>query len=145
VGRCRDYEALFAGADDGALCGESTVFYLYGPFAQRRIREVVPDARLIAVLRDAVERAHSTGRTCAAGLEPEADFLRALDRKPRRIGVDWAHFLALHRAGPLRRAAQAPLRPVPRRAVLVQRYREVPTPPPPPSTGSAASSASPRA
>ena len=66
VWRRDEYEALFAASPPGALCGESTVFYLYDRHAQRRIRALVPEARLVAVLRDPVERAHSTGHTFAA-------------------------------------------------------------------------------
>jgi len=53
------YEALFAAAPPGARCGESTVFYLYDRAAQRRIRALLPEVRLVAVLRDPAERAHS--------------------------------------------------------------------------------------
>ena len=59
VWRQDEYKALFAAAPAGARCGESTVFYLYDRDAQRRIRTFVPEARLVAVLRDPVERAHS--------------------------------------------------------------------------------------
>ncbi|MGO8958392.1 MAG: sulfotransferase, partial [Streptosporangiaceae bacterium] len=52
VWRRAQYEALFAPAPAGALRGESTPFYLYRHDAQVRIRALVPDARLILVLRD---------------------------------------------------------------------------------------------
>ena len=69
------------------------MFYLYDRDAQRRIRALVPDARLVAVLRDPVERAHSNwAHLRGAGLEPEADFATALDREPERIAAGWAHF-----------------------------------------------------
>ena len=93
VWRRADYEALFATAPPDARCGESTVFYLYDLAAQRRIRALLPDVRVIAVLRDPVERAHSNwAHLRGAGLEPEADFRAALDREPARIAAGWAHF-----------------------------------------------------
>lgn len=93
VWRRADYEALFDAAPDTALRGESTVFYLYDTAAQRRIRELVPAAKLIAVLRDPVERAHSNwAHLRGAGLEPEADFTAALGAESRRIDDGWAHF-----------------------------------------------------
>lgn len=93
VWRRADYEALFDKAPDGALCGESTVFYLYDADARRRIRDLLPGARLVAVLRDPVERAHSNwSHLRDAGLEPEADFVTALEREPERIAAGWAHF-----------------------------------------------------
>ena len=51
--------ALFDPATAGQLRGESTPFYLYDRAAQQRIRALIPDAKLIAVLRDPIERAHS--------------------------------------------------------------------------------------
>ena len=47
-----DYEELFASAPPGTLSGESTTLYLSDFEAHRRIRDLVPQARLIAVLRD---------------------------------------------------------------------------------------------
>ena len=53
------YETLFASAPAGALKGESTPFYLWDRDAHRRISALVPDIKLIAVLRDPVDRAYS--------------------------------------------------------------------------------------
>ncbi|MDT7744082.1 MAG: hypothetical protein QOE59_3160 [Actinomycetota bacterium] len=93
VWRRADYEALFDPAPDGALCGEGTVFYLYDTDAQRRIHDLVPGAKLAAVLRDPVERAHSNwSHLRGAGLEPEADFLTACRLEPQRRAEGWAHF-----------------------------------------------------
>jgi hypothetical protein len=88
-----DYEALFDPAPPGARTGEGTVFYLYDLDAQQRIHDLVPDARLIAVLRDPVERAHSNwAHLRSAGLEPEADFLVACGLENERRDAGWAHF-----------------------------------------------------
>lgn len=93
VWRRADYEALFEQAPPGALRGEGTVFYLYDAGAQRRIRSLIPQARLVAVLRDPVERAHSNwSHLRGAGLEPEADFLAACLLEPQRRAAGWAHF-----------------------------------------------------
>jgi hypothetical protein len=93
VWRRADYEALFADAPPDALRGESTVFYLYDRAAQHRVRALLPAVKLVAVLRDPVERAHSNwAHLRGAGLEPEADFRAALDREPERVAAGWAHF-----------------------------------------------------
>src|ERR1700743_2116444 len=47
VWRRADYEALFDAAPEGTLRGESTPLYLYDPDAMRRIRDAIPDAKLI--------------------------------------------------------------------------------------------------
>ena len=112
-----DYEALFAAAPPGALCGESTVFYLYDRDAQARIRKLLPDARLIAVLRDPAERAHSNwAHLRGAGLEPEADFASGPGPRARTDRGGVGALLALRGARPLRRAARPPVRAVPARA-----------------------------
>src|SRR5207247_9810713 len=59
VWRREDYEALFGAAPPGTLRGESTPFYLYDRQAQRRIRALIPGARMLANLRDPVDREHA--------------------------------------------------------------------------------------
>jgi hypothetical protein len=93
VWRRADYEALFDPAPPGTLRGEGTVFYLYDTDAQQRIHDLVPDAKLVAVLRDPVERAHSNwAHLRGAGLEPEPDFLTACRLEDERRAEGWAHF-----------------------------------------------------
>jgi hypothetical protein len=103
VWRRDDYEALFDPAPAGALRGESTPFYLYRQDAQRRIRALVPDARLIVILRDPVERAHSNWtHLWSAGLDPVGDFVQACAAEQDRIEAGWAdfwHYTALGRYG----------------------------------------------
>ena len=52
------YRSLFAGARAAAR-GESSPSYLYNPKAPERMAAVVPDARLVAALREPVDRAYS--------------------------------------------------------------------------------------
>jgi hypothetical protein len=126
VWRRDEYEALFAAAPAGALCGESTVFYLYDRDAQRRIRTFVPEARLVAVLRDPVERAHSNwAHLRGADLEPEADFLAALDREPERIAAGWAHFWHYAAQGRYGEQLDHLFGLFPREQVLLIRYRDL--------------------
>jgi hypothetical protein len=103
VWRREDYEALFDPAPAGTLRGESTPFYLYNRDAQRRIRALIPDAKLIVILRDPVERAHSNWtHLWSAGLDPFDDFVLACAEEQRRIEAGWAdfwHYTALGRYG----------------------------------------------
>jgi len=88
-----DYEALFAPAPPGTLVGEATPFYLYDLDAQARIHRAIPDAKLIVVLRNPVDRAHSNWyHLWAAGLEPERSFVAACEAEPARKAAGWAHF-----------------------------------------------------
>jgi hypothetical protein len=103
VWRREDYEALFDPAPAGVLRGESTPFYLYRGDAQRRIHDLIPDAKLIVILRDPVERAHSNWtHLWSAGLDPVGDFVLACAEEERRIAAGWAdfwHYTALGRYG----------------------------------------------
>src|SRR5262249_57557131 len=91
IWRREDYEALFDAAPPGALCGESTPFYLYDRQAQRRIRALIPGTKMIAVLRDPVERAHSNWtHLWSAGLDPIGDFPAACAAEGRRVAAGWA-------------------------------------------------------
>ncbi|HEY9523815.1 MAG TPA: sulfotransferase [Thermopolyspora sp.] len=97
------YEALFDNAPAGTLRGESTPFYLYDRTAQRRIHALIPHARLIVILRDPVERAHSNWtHLWSAGLEPIGDVVLACAEEERRVAAGWApfwHYLGLGRYG----------------------------------------------
>src|SRR3984957_99335 len=74
VWRRDKYEALFDAAPPGALRGEATPFYLYDAAALRRIRALVPQVKLIVIVRAPVERAHSNAtHLWSAGLEPVGD------------------------------------------------------------------------
>jgi hypothetical protein len=85
-----DYERLFANAPPGTLCGESTPFYLADAVAQQRIRRVVPGAKLIAILRDPVDRPIRTGPICGpmASKRSKTSSLPAARRSvaPRQVG-----------------------------------------------------------
>jgi hypothetical protein len=93
VWRRADYEALFAPAPAGTQKGEATPFYLHDLAAHERIHRLTPYTKIILVLRDPVDRAHSNwSHLWGAGLEPEADFLRAVALEPRRQKAGWAAF-----------------------------------------------------
>jgi hypothetical protein len=93
VWRRSDYEVLFDRAPAGTLTGESTTLYLRDPAAHRRIASVLPQAKLVAVIRDPVDRAHSNWTHLrSAGLEPEADFLRACELEESRAARGWGPF-----------------------------------------------------
>ena len=85
VRRWEDYQALFDPAPAGSVRGEVSPEYLANPRAAGRIRERVPGARLVAILRNPVERAFSDYLMYVRdGLEPETDFGRALDAQDER-------------------------------------------------------------
>jgi hypothetical protein len=65
---------------------ESSPYYMYHPQAAARIAHDLPDARLIVLVRDPVERAYSQhAHEVARGFETERDFGAALALEPARL------------------------------------------------------------
>ncbi|MQY09327.1 sulfotransferase family protein [Actinomadura macrotermitis] len=126
VWRRADYEALFDAAPPGAPRGESTPFYLHDLSAQSRIQKAIPEARLIAVLRDPVERAHSNwAHLWAAGLEPIGDPVRACAAEERRVKDGWAAFWHYTGLGLYGEQLQHLYKLFPEEQILLLRYRDV--------------------
>ncbi|GAA4637694.1 sulfotransferase [Actinoallomurus vinaceus] len=130
VWRREDYEALFANAPEGTLRGESTPFYLHDRDAQLRIRALIPDVKMIALIRDPVERAHSNWtHLWSAGLEPIDNVVDACAAEPERIAADWAAFWRYVDLGKYGEQLQHLYKVFPRDQVLVLRYKRIHTEP----------------
>lgn len=126
VWRRSDYEALFDPAPAGTLRGEATPFYLYENDTHDRIRALIPGAKLILLLRDPVDRAHSNWtHLWNAGLEPEPDFLTACHAESSRRAAGWAPFWHYVSLGLYGRQVQHLYKVFPREQVLLLRYRDL--------------------
>jgi Sulfotransferase family len=122
----RGLRAPVRSAPPGALRGESTPFYLYDGQAQQRICRDVPQARLVAVLRDPVDRAHSNwAHLWSAGLELESDFVAACRMEGRRAAAGWAPFWRYLDLGRYGEQLERLYATFPREQVLVLRYRHL--------------------
>ncbi len=85
-----DYEALFAGAPPEAARGEASPLYLYVEQTASRIRHHVPEAKLVAILRNPVEQAFSHFLYAKKQtIEPLDDFEQALEAEPERAREHW--------------------------------------------------------
>ncbi len=126
VWRREEYLALFDGAPDGAVRGESTPFYLHDRAAHGRLVADVPDIKVIVVVRDPVDRAYSNwAHLRADGLEPVADFPAAVRLEEERTAAGWApfwHYRGLGRYGEQLRDLYLH---VPREQVFLLRYRQL--------------------
>jgi len=126
IWRQQDYEALFAPAPPGTITGESTPFYLYNRAAQQRINKLIPQARMIIVLRDPIERAHSNWtHLWSAGLDPIDDFVRACGAEDRRVASGWADFWHYKRIGLYGEQLEHLNTLFPPEQVLLFRYRDL--------------------
>ena len=86
-----DYLSYFEGAAAETAIGEATPDYLVVPEVPKRIRQRIPHARLIAILRDPTERAYSHYlylRLC--GEEMLESFADALATEDERFARNWS-------------------------------------------------------
>lgn len=120
------YETLFDAAPGGLLRGESTPFYLYDRGAHARMAWDVPDAKIIALLRDPVDRAYSNWNHLRSdGLERVPSFLDALAAEDERVARGWAPFWHYRRLGRYAEQLRSLFDHYPREQVLLLRYREL--------------------
>lgn len=126
IWRRTDYLSLFDAAPPGTVRIESTPFYLYDADARRRIAEDLPDAKLIVVVRDPVDRAYSNWmHLWVDGLEPSPDFVTACLAEGDRIAAGWAPFWHYLRLGRYGEQLADLLGRVDGDRVLVLRYRDL--------------------
>lgn len=95
-----DYLRLFRDVKDELAIGEASANYLYYKAAADNIREVVPNAKLIVLLRHPVERAYSSYLyTFRDGREIAHTFEEALDLERERASAQWADIWHYREAG----------------------------------------------
>ncbi|MGF1512404.1 MAG: sulfotransferase domain-containing protein [Elainellaceae cyanobacterium] len=86
----RTYEALFQEASTERAVGEASPSYLYFPKAAQRIRNYNSNIKLIAVLRNPVDRAYSNFlHHVRDELETESEFYKGICLEQRRIDENW--------------------------------------------------------
>lgn len=84
------YQTHFKGITRETHVGEASTLYLYHPHAAERIRYYTPNTKLIAILRDPVDRAFSNFlHAIRDGREPLMDFAEALRAEDARISGHW--------------------------------------------------------
>ncbi|BCM91140.1 hypothetical protein IAD21_03004 [Abditibacteriota bacterium] len=86
------YRAQFDGVRDEVAIGEASPLYLYHPLVAGRINEEFPDAKIIAILRNPIDRAYSAFLHLVRDhREEHRDFERALSHEQERIADNWEH------------------------------------------------------
>jgi hypothetical protein len=120
------YEHLFDRAAPGQLTGESTPFYLWDRRAHLRIKQAIPEVKLIAAIRDPVDRAYSNWtHLWADGLETEPDFRRACELESRRAAQGYAPFWRYLELGRYGEQLEHLFSVFDREQVFVLRYRDL--------------------
>jgi Sulfotransferase family len=93
------YRALFAGVSSETAIGEASPGYLGNPRAAGRIRHYIPEAKLIAILRNPVERAYSAYLHRVRDDREWLDFARALREEEARVRANLTPGWYYKRAG----------------------------------------------
>jgi len=76
------YRALFRGVSNEIAIGEASTLYLHSQRAPERIKNYIPEAKLIAILRNPIERAYSNYMMGVRhGKEALTDFAQALQEE----------------------------------------------------------------
>jgi hypothetical protein len=84
------YRSLFNDASHQRIVGEASTEYLYSPTAPARIRHHIPEAKLIAILRNPIDRAFSAYLHARRERhEPLSDLEEALAAEQSRIRDGW--------------------------------------------------------
>jgi hypothetical protein len=81
----RELARLTASAGRRAVSGEASPTYLFHPLAARRAHSIVPDVKLIVLLRNPINRAYSHYQTGIRHDWEALTFEDAIDREPDRL------------------------------------------------------------
>lgn len=85
-----EYSALFRGVQGETAVGEASPPYMYVPGTAERIKRYVPEAKVIAIIRNPADRAYSAFlHAVRIGKEPLPDFASALREEESRVRENW--------------------------------------------------------
>jgi hypothetical protein len=79
------------------ITGEASPYYMYHPHAARRASEIVPEARIIALLRNPVDRAYSEYQHKVRTGREDLSFEKAVENEEERIRGQRERLLANER------------------------------------------------
>lgn len=85
-----EYKSYFDAVKDEVIIGEASPMYLYTPGTSEKIKEIIPNAKLLAILRNPVDRALSAyTHAIREWKEPAKTFEEALSKESERIDQGW--------------------------------------------------------
>jgi hypothetical protein len=88
----RHYSRIVRGSN--FITGEATTYYIFHPHAPRRIRQTVPHAKLIALLRNPVDRAYAQYHQKIRRGYESLSFVDAIKAEPERLHDEREKMLA---------------------------------------------------
>jgi hypothetical protein len=127
--RMEEYQGLFAGVTNERLVGEASTLYLYSPEAPTRIALSLPDVKLIAILRNPVDRAYSNFLHHVKIGFQNSDFSSALATEERSMREGRSPFLYYRDLGFYGRQIERYLAIFDRSQMLFLLYEDLPIDP----------------
>jgi hypothetical protein len=96
----KTYCSLFSGVQDEKAIGEASPLYLYSQKAPYRIKHHIPNVKLIAILRNPIDRAYSHFlHHRLLGYENLGDFREAINAEEERERNGWSPFWFYRKMG----------------------------------------------
>lgn len=85
-----EYQKLFLTAPADSRSGEASTLYLYDKDTPAHIKQHIPEVKMIAILRNPIDRAYSHFQHFRRDrLEPLSNFRQAILDEPRRMRENW--------------------------------------------------------
>lgn len=94
-----EYCSLFQAVKDEIAIGEASPLYLYSDKAPAKIKQYIPDVKLIAILRDPVQRAYSSYMHYVREGYETLSFSESLQAEEKRIHENWVYMWYFKRCG----------------------------------------------
>lgn len=89
-----DYIRLFIKNDKEIISGEVSPLYLYDPGVPVKIKAEVPDAKIVIILRNPVDRCYSAWMYAKLSLREKEDFWNGIRLEKARLKAGWEFFWA---------------------------------------------------
>jgi hypothetical protein len=95
-----EYESYFNGVVDERIIGEASPMYLYIDGTAERIKEIIPNVKMLAIIRNPVDRAFSAYTHALRDWKEQASsFQEALELEQERIDAGWGMLWHYTKAG----------------------------------------------
>jgi hypothetical protein len=95
-----EYQRLFTNVKNEIAIGEASPTYIYIPGTAEKILSIIPNTKIIAILRHPADRAFSAYmHLIRDGYENILDFDKALDKEEERISKNWGPIWHYKKAG----------------------------------------------
>jgi hypothetical protein len=94
------YETLFEGRTKESAVGEASTVYLHAPSAPEQILRYIPQAKLVAILRNPIDRGYSSFlMNRQRGHEGLSNYIDAVEAEEARLAAGWSLLFGYRRNG----------------------------------------------